>query len=668
MKTAASYSASPTTSKFPREACIELNTLSPTAAKDKHGSMAALAGGEPRAARPSLLSPLLTKLRGLAGMTAMGNIFDDWQSLIVPVIEKLRSMATTSENDFLRIGEQMQAVYQNSLEIAELANQLVEAVSGQNLQALSSRLRQVAAAMESFLATFQARSSKSISTLHQVRELLGQLDSPMKGVQKMARAFYTLEVSIRIESARLGELGNGFITLSLDIKNLSQQVNEKLNAIREHRDSVNTIIAQNLSGIKQLSTTEEEDAQRTIQSTIVSLQDLDAANVRFSQLGVTIAGTVQEITTSIGEVVSSMQFHDINRQQLEHIIEALDRLTTDIASFQNQGLNAAARHALIVEAGDTCELQEAQLHFASSELYTAVSTIITSLRDVASQQSTIELATTAAAGVMDESGTSSFIDTISQGMATTTNLLHACAGSHHSLSSTMDEMAAAIGASTSFVKEIDGIGYIIVKTALNAQIAAAKTGVQGAGLTTLSEEIRRLADDASVNTAAIATQLSSINQVTAKLISESGSDETSLSAWLATVDADVNETMTMLGDMKNQFSTLVATIQDKIGTLAADVSKVTASIDVHERSKGVAAEVMSALSLVVTQSRARVPASREFMESLQKMNENYTMASERLVHQGIASRHGVTLELAATNQLPANSGDESGFGDNVDLF
>jgi hypothetical protein len=137
--------------------------LSPTAAKDKHDSMAALAGGEPRAARPSLLSSLLTKLRGLAGMTVMGDIFADWQSLIAPVIENLRSMATTSENDFLRIGEQMQAVYQNSLEIAELANQLLEAASGQKLQALSTRMQQMAAAMESFLASFQTRGTESIA-------------------------------------------------------------------------------------------------------------------------------------------------------------------------------------------------------------------------------------------------------------------------------------------------------------------------------------------------------------------------------------------------------------------------------------------------------------------------------------------------------------------------
>lgn len=641
--------------------------LTPSSYPDTHPGLAAPAEGEPLAGWRSLLPPVIAKLRHLAGSPSGDDMFAAWQSLLLPVIEKLRRLATTSETDFLRIGEQMQAVYQNSLAIAELANQLVEAASGQNLQALSARLRQTAAAMESFLASFQARNSKSISTLHEVKELLGQLDAPMKGVQKMARAFYTLEVSIRIESARLGELGNGFVTLSLDIRNLSMQVNDKLDAIREHRDAVSTIITQNLSNIKQLNAAEEEEARLTIQSTLASLQELDAANARFTQLGVTIATTVKEISESIGEVVASMQFHDINRQQLEHIIAAIDQLTADMASAPDNVMSHGARQALLVAAGDTCELQEAQLRTASTKFHTAVATIIASLRDVANRQTTIELATTAAAGVMDANG-ASFIDTITQGMAATATLLHACANSNQSLSSTMEKMASSIVASTSFVKEIDGIGYIIVKTALNAQIAAAKTGAQGAGLTTLSEEIRRLADDASINTAAIATQLSAINQVTAKLITESGSDQTSLSAWLATVDADVHATLAMLDDMKNQFSSLVATIQDKINTLAADVEKITAHIDVHERSKGVTAEVLATLRLVVAQSRDRVPASSEFKESLRRMNENYTMASERRVHQAIANRHGVALELAAPSQLPASSAGASEFGDNVDLF
>lgn len=593
--------------------------------------------------------------------------FADWHSLIVPVIEKLRGLATTSENEFLQIGEQMQGVYQNSFEISQIANQLVEAASGENLQVLSARLQQMASEMESFLARFQARSTQNFSTLNHVKELLDQLDGPLEGAPKMAQAFYMLEVSIKIESARLGKMGEGFVTLATDIKNLSQQVNDKMDAIKEHRGSVITLISKNISAVKQLGSVEEEDARLTLSSTLSSLHELDSAHERFTQLGGTIASIGTEISSCVGEVVSSLQFNDINRQQLEHIIEALERLTADISVAQSQGMDAASRHSLIVAAGDACELQEGQLHFASLELYTAVSTIIESLRDVASRQATIQHETTAVSGVMDESGTS-FIDDISRGISTTTTLLNTCAGSHHEVSRTMEKMAASICASTVFVNEINVIGYSIVKTALNAQIKAGNAGQQGAGLAALAEEIKQLSNEASQNTDEIALKLGEINSVTTHLINESSTDETRLTAWLTTVEDEVHEIMAMLGDMKNQLYSLVTLIQDKIRSLAEEVEKITARIDVHDRSKSVADEVLIVLGMIVAQSREIVPASSDFKESLKKMNEQYTMESERRVHQAIASRYGVELELADQSQLPVSTGGESGFGDNVDLF
>lgn len=613
-----------------------------------------------------IASPPITPHRAPAPQAASAPL-TEWPALIAPLIDKLRRLLGSSEHEFLRIGEQMQGVHQQSLEIARLANQLVETASGQNLQVISARLLQMTSDMESHFAWFQSRSTQSFLTLQQVKELLGRLDAPLGAVAKMTMDLYMLEVAIKIESARLGAMGNEFLTLALDIKTLSRQVNDKLGAVKGHRGVILAMITANLGTIQQLSSLGAEKARLTMSSTLSSLRALDAANERFSRLGLTIAGIVKDVASCIGEVVSSLQFHDINRQQLEHIVEALVRLNAALTAAPRQGLDGAACHILINETGDVCELQEAQLQFASAELHSAVSTIVDRLRDVASRQAAIRQETIAASGVMDEGG-KSFVDAISRGMASTSAFLQACAGNHQQVSGAMATMATAIGDSCAEVEEIDGIGLDIVQTALNAQIKAGKAGGQGAVLAALAEEIRMLADSTSINTDAISMTLNDVRTVMSTYSNEGRGNESGLLAWLGTVDQEAQGIMAMLDAMKATLQALLRLIQDKIGALAEEVTRVTARIDIHEHSKAVADEALAVLGRIVAEARALAPASREFKVGLRRMNEQYTMESERRVHQTISNRQGLGLALAAPGQAAACLAGEPEFGDNVDLF
>ncbi len=100
-------------------------------------------------------------------------------------------------------------------------------------------------------------------------------------------------------------------------------------------------------------------------------------------------------------------------------------------------------------------------------------------------------------------------------------------------------------------------------------------------------------------------------------------------------------------------------------SLADDINAVTAGFHVHEESRKQAEQAEQILEQIYQEARQRVPASSEFRNNLQDMEQRYTMESERLIHEMLAARHGVQLDLkrAAT---PGGSGSE--YGDNVDLF
>jgi len=602
------------------------------------------------------------------GTPARHESFGVWQSILVSSLATLHQLSGASENEFLQIGEQMQGIYQRSAEISKQANHLVELASGSRMQSLIERLRQMIGDIEAYLSSARLRNSESSSTLSGVQNLLRQVAKPLEGFQGMNMTLHMLGVSIKIESARLGKRGAEFVNLARDIEKLSRQVEDKSGAILDHRQSLLSMIAENMASLQTTESLHDAEVTQTLGNTSAGLHELESANNRFTQLGGRVAAISSEITTNIGEVVSSLQFHDINRQQVEHVVHALEQLSASLAAVNDETHDEASRRVLITEVGNVCELQEAQLHFASNELYAAVSSIVENLRAVGGKQTALGQETLAASGVLDASDTS-FVDGIRRGMASVTSVLTACVSTDRDMSATMKRVAATVGEITSFVHDIDNIGFEIVLLALNAQIKAVHAGRRGAGLGVLAEAIRQLSDEAVQRTDAVTVILTEIHTATEHLAVGSSEDEAKLCAKLMTMEGELTGILKMLAEMNVELLTILSQVQGMVNALTEEVEKITSQIDVHERTKAMADEVLVVLDRIVSQSRQLEPASTEFQENLRLMEEKYTMESERRIHETIAKKHGQQLETAAAIQTADSvNHTDSEFGDNVDLF
>ncbi|MDD5286249.1 MAG: methyl-accepting chemotaxis protein [Desulfuromonadaceae bacterium] len=590
-----------------------------------------------------------------------------WRDLLSPAIETLQGMAGTTEDEFLQIGSEVQGFYQRSSDITRMSNQLVELVSGETVQSLTGRLQQMMSGMESYLNEARTRSGDSCGTLVQVQELLDKLSEPLEGFQKMNKALRMLSISTKIESARLGEMGSGFVNLAMDVEKLSHQVNDKSAAILAHRQMLSNMINSNLSAVRSTGNAQDAKVASSLKNTASSLQELVSVNDRCTQFGATVSAISAGVTNDISEVVSSLQMHDMTRQQVEHIVEALQRLLSDLSASGAAAVDENRRHALIVESGDVCELQEAQLRFASSELYTAVRIIVDSLRDVAHKQSVMAAETRNVAGVADSSGTS-FVDVMSHGMTDITAALTSCASADREMSDTMKKVAQTIGEIAAFVTDIEEIGSEIDLIAMNAQVKAAHTGPEGAALGVLAEAIKRLSFETVRQTDSVAETLKNITIVTEHLSIDTETEEENLGERISYMQEEAAEILRALASMNSELFSILSALSDRVASLTDDVGRATSGIDVHERTKVMSDRVLASLEEIVNQSRRIVPASSEFKENLRHMEQRYTMESERHIHEAIARKRSGQSAVVAQSVVKADSSDDSEFGDNVDLF
>ena len=602
-------------------------------------------------------------------VTASAPPLDAWRSVLTSSLASLRQLAGATEHDFLQMGSQMQAVYQQAINLSQTAQQLVATAAGEQIHALMERLRQILLEMQTYLERAQVRNLESCEEISSVGNLLHQVATPIEGFRRMGKQLYIFEVLIKIESTYLGEMEGEFVNLAIDIKKLSQQIKEKTANINNHISLLNAIITNNISIINKEIDLGNAKTRSAINETDASLSNLEQANNRFLDVGRQIALIADKNSENISDVVQAMQFHDIFRQQVEHVIESIEALDFDLPDQEN-GNNPeieARQTEIIVKTGDVCELQQAQLQFASLELFGAVTSIVDNLRSIGAAQKQMTKDIYSQTGSMDSSG-ASFLGDVARRMALIAELLSASSSTNATMADIMQEVIATMHEVTGFVADIQDIGHEIIQIALNARIKAACTGSEGAAMSALSEEVGQLSEDAVQRTGIITRTLTEIHAVTEVLSTESGSAQTTLGDQLSGMQGEVAQILTILESAGVELFSLLQQVQSQVNALTGEIESVTNSIDVHKRTKTMAERVLADLEKIFTEARAICPASAAFKEDLRRMAEKYTMESERRIHEEIARKHGVTF---AAKPKPAAIGavDEcSEFGDNVDLF
>ena len=586
-----------------------------------------------------------------------------WNSCLTPTMEVLRQLSGCTEDQFLELGGKLQDFAFRSSGISSVSNNLVELVAGTESNQLTERLRHLFAKMDNYLNQINIQGNQSCNTLEQIMVQLENVVRPLEGFQKMDKALRMLSISTKIESARLGELGAGFTTLAMDVEKLSQTVSEKSAGIMAQRQSLAQLINTNLEMVRSTEEHQYADAQKILAAVGNNLETLANLNATCSATGNQVAVISEQISSDIGAVVGSMQFHDITRQQIEHVIEALEKLqqhTCDKAVPSD-----TACPTLVAEIGDICELQTAQTRHAADQLTKATNTILDSLRDIGAKQTQISLELQQALLGNSGSADTSLLDSMEQEMHRVTLILQRCDQADQELAAAMQKVTSTMTEIGGFVSDIEAVGSEIDLIALNAQIKAAHTGPQGAALGVLAEAIKRLSLDAVIQTEAVSNTLQAINGITASMADQNFLKDEDGSEPVSEMEQEARQIITSLSGINHSLLQQLSTLASTAESLSDEINLTTSNIHVHEEIQQQTEQVVQALEQIYAEARALVPASSEFRDNLRHMEQRYTMESERMIHEMMAARHGVQLSL---QKQQASTGGDSEYGDNVDLF
>ena len=620
----------------------------------------------------------LLKMIGRFG-TAAGT----WQRQLFDAAAGLQRLASSSEKDFLDLGERLQEFHRRTRLMSEMSSQVAERMSG-------SEMRSEIEGLKELLQQVEQRKGQSLSGAGVLSVLLGRFDEIRASLGYFDRTIKNLRAlcsMINIESARLGEGNSNFTTLSEDVKKLAGHMASRTKDLTERLEGLADLVRRHLESIAEYEKKEQGQAQVIIDNTAASLDAIVERYELSSQALNGISSRWVHISKSIGEVVMSLQFHDITRQRIEHVQEVLDDAGKELAEGGTPAMQRVANLLALRKvrgasvrtkrgrAAAAVRLQIAQLKQAEGDLSSAFGRINTNLRGVADDMTSMSLETRRAAGA-ETQGEKSFLSELEAGFASLSGAISTYSGIHEKLSTSVEQVVRTVRDMSSFIGEIEKIGINMRIIALNACIHAARIGEGGLALGVLAESIHQMSTDTSRDIAAMSENLSATIAETAKL-SERQDAEGAGEDDGGRMGARMAALMEPLHRMDGELSEILARIESNGKELARDMEDTLQNMSEHEGlGEGIHAIVLK-MEALGGHMQSVLPAEvyQREIDGMGGVKDRYTMETERQIHEQIAGV--LPVAAAVTGLIVADAVDrgaaeaspkEDEMGDNVELF
>ncbi|MGA3024821.1 MAG: hypothetical protein ABSF98_08645 [Bryobacteraceae bacterium] len=581
-----------------------------------------------------------------------------WREILGRVIADLDGLNHESEQDFLRIGgklaELIAAVDLISSELAVLAN----LVSGEHglrasdaLQCALNRSQKLRAHAEEGNGLLGGMSQDAV-----------RLKRTLSGFGGTVSTLRTLGVLTRIETARLGTAGADFGNLAEDVKSLAGNVQAR---IASALDAAALLIPPIESAMQDISALEEEqvrDLPSVISGLLASLSSFRDMQAMVRDSSVRLGSGHDAISGAFRRLIVSLQFHDITRQQVEHVIEALRRLRSE---------SAGEKGALSRDQPDTAAvlaLQSRQLADAGAKFAASAASVAHNLDEIALHVAEMADESRTLSG-LSESKKNSFFLEMEQACTVILDSLSHFADADIATRTTSGDLSRTVGRMHESIGAIQAIEVQVQRMALNASIRAAHIGPSGDALGVLAGSMLSLASECNERSESLVDALDAVSRAATRLSGHDGPARPTQRGGIAGALEEMRTAVADLHSSSERSFVQIAQIVARGARLREDLCATRDGFSVGALFAEAIARARDMLRRIPEDRQCDFGGAEALERGLAGFSRHYTMQAERDVHECVTSAAVGAAPVAVLAEQPESPLEGSGeLGETVEFF
>jgi hypothetical protein len=421
-----------------------------------------------------------------------------------------------------------------------------------------------------------------------------------------------------------------------------------------------------LRDVSALQQGQTQDLPQLIADSQASLSSFRDRQTKTYDASLRLAALYRLISEGFRKLIVSVQSHDITRQQVEHVIEALRLFCAESqpAPLDGDGSADSGRSTVALA------LQSMQLADAGRTFAVSVAAILGSLDDIATHVLQMADESRTLSTVFDDERDSFFFD-MEQGCTTMAAGLSQCGTAQSAIQAAGGSLVATIGRMRGPLEEIRSIEAQMRRMAMNARISAFHLGASGHVLGVLAGLVQELATECGGRSTLLATTLGSMSRVVAHLSATSEATTAIEKGTDAVHAGEMREAVAAMHASRQQSAAQITRIVERGANLREQLLAAQAGFGVGALFADTVTRVRNTLDAIVDQQRAGM--SRDRLDASEReltaLAARYTMQAERDVHEGMIGAR-VAEPPVFTREAPADAipGASDPFGENVEFF
>ena len=593
--------------------------------------------------------------------TALGRTFDssstgsDWRTAIGQVVKDLEGLNRSTERDFLAVGEKLIEFRAAARRVASDMVALTDLISGEQGRNTSRALT----GMLEHSKCMDAQIELGGQALERVSDLSGRIRLAFAGLNNTVSVFRTLCTLTQIETSRLGSTGADFGDLALEVRPLSESIQSSGEGVLEASSRLDEGVRTAMRSGSELRARQLKDLPALIAAVTESLGSLDERRRRAAELSARQVAQYEAVCGAVDGVVKSVQSHDITRQQIEHVVQALGQLHTAGGSGRrNRGSLPPGGRAVLA-------LQSSQLSAAAGIFASSLESMESDLESIAARVQTMAEASRTLMGISADDQDSFFLR-LEGHLTAILQMLGTCTQAQAEMGATAAHLAESVGAMRESVAEIRRTEIRIRRIATNATIRATHIGAAGNALSVIAEVMQGLALDSNRNTEDVAGALDAMSDAAGRV---SGGDAApAANSDTARVTGEMRRAVAELHSSSESSFSRVNQIAALGARLAGDAAAVRDGLTADSLFAQVVSRARSELDRIGVQAGAESAGTAHQLAHLAK---RYTMQRERDIHESMtwgSPLPAVASPAQAPPEVSPAALQDGDLGDNVELF